>query len=183
MEMITATSAPTSVELCFRVADFTSQEFCGGDEIWRLYHLVEPGDTLWGISRIYGIRVAEIAVVNRIDNPDKIQSGLKLLIPLPDSLPYDIVLGPDRDRFFDEAFGENSDWSVEEQAVIALILNRPGIPSWQQVLVANRLLEEKGYEVRFFPGDRQIVISRGLVNRALNGDMFAVQELKELIGD
>ena len=44
-------------------------------------HLVEKGDTLWGISRKYKVPLKSIAQVNRIELTKPLQIGEKLLIP------------------------------------------------------------------------------------------------------
>lgn len=49
-----------------------------------LYYTVKPGDTLWGISRYYGVPVNAIVRVNHIKNPSLIYSGTRLCIPLGD---------------------------------------------------------------------------------------------------
>lgn len=46
-----------------------------------VYHVVEPGQTLWRISRTYGVDVEEIAVLNGIPNPDRLRAGARLFIP------------------------------------------------------------------------------------------------------
>ncbi|MEK6710426.1 MAG: peptidoglycan DD-metalloendopeptidase family protein [Nitrospinota bacterium] len=46
-----------------------------------VYHVVEPGQTLWKISRAYGVDVEEIAVLNGIGNPDRLLAGKRLFIP------------------------------------------------------------------------------------------------------
>lgn len=45
------------------------------------YHTVLPGQTLWRISRTYGVDVEEIAVLNGINNPDRLLAGARLFIP------------------------------------------------------------------------------------------------------
>jgi len=45
------------------------------------YHLVKRGETLYGISRLYGISVDEIREKNHLSNEDKIYPGQKLFIP------------------------------------------------------------------------------------------------------
>lgn len=44
-------------------------------------HTVAPGDTLWDISRIYGVSVSTIVRTNEITNPDRIRVGQVLMIP------------------------------------------------------------------------------------------------------
>lgn len=44
-------------------------------------YTVQPGDTLWGISRSYGVMVNQIVQLNGIQNPDLIYPGQVFLIP------------------------------------------------------------------------------------------------------
>lgn len=45
-------------------------------------YIVEPGNTLWGISIEYGTTVEDIATLNNIINPNLIFPGEKLIIPV-----------------------------------------------------------------------------------------------------
>ncbi len=59
----------------------------GGVQVWLLssqgnvIHTVQPGETLSSIAVIYKTTVAAIVKVNRIDKPERIFPGQKLLIP------------------------------------------------------------------------------------------------------
>ena len=44
-------------------------------------HLVQKGDTLWGLSRKYKVPLKSIAQANRIKLTKRLQIGEKLLIP------------------------------------------------------------------------------------------------------
>ncbi|MDP8234928.1 MAG: LysM peptidoglycan-binding domain-containing protein [Candidatus Erginobacter occultus] len=44
-------------------------------------HTVEKGDTLWGISRLYGVSVGEIAEANNLADPGRLAVGQRLAIP------------------------------------------------------------------------------------------------------
>gem|GEM_PF-434480 len=44
-------------------------------------YLVQSGDTLWAISRKFGITYQELITANKVLNPQKIQIGQKLIIP------------------------------------------------------------------------------------------------------
>ncbi len=46
-----------------------------------VYHEVKKGETLWRISRAYGVDWRTIIKVNRIENPNEIKPGDKLFIP------------------------------------------------------------------------------------------------------
>ena len=52
----------------------------GTAPIQRTY-TVQPGNTLWGISRLYGITVNQIVQLNHIPNPNLIYPGQVLLLP------------------------------------------------------------------------------------------------------
>lgn len=44
-------------------------------------HMVRPGDTLWNISRIYGVTVDAIVRANNLPDPDLLIPGQVLIIP------------------------------------------------------------------------------------------------------
>ncbi len=44
-------------------------------------HVVSPGDTLWKISRMYGVTVNAIVQANNIANPDILTPGQVIIIP------------------------------------------------------------------------------------------------------
>jgi murein DD-endopeptidase MepM/ murein hydrolase activator NlpD len=46
-----------------------------------VYHTVERGQTLWRIARSYGVGVDELAAANGIDDPDRLEAGVRLLVP------------------------------------------------------------------------------------------------------
>jgi LysM repeat protein len=45
-----------------------------------LYHVVERGDTLYGISERYGVPVAEIRRLNQIEEGQAIYPGQKIML-------------------------------------------------------------------------------------------------------
>jgi len=49
----------------------------------RKTHRVQPGDTLWGLSKRYGARVDAWVRINHLSDADRIQVGQELLIPEP----------------------------------------------------------------------------------------------------
>jgi hypothetical protein len=49
--------------------------------------VVAPGDTLWRISRRYGVSVEAIARANGLRDPDRISVGQRLVVPLPATRP------------------------------------------------------------------------------------------------
>jgi len=46
-----------------------------------IYHVVEPGQTLYRISKAYGVDDAYLAKVNRISDPTRLEAGQRLYIP------------------------------------------------------------------------------------------------------
>jgi murein DD-endopeptidase MepM/ murein hydrolase activator NlpD len=47
----------------------------------NIYHTVKSGETLFGISRLYGVKEADILFINSLTNANKIYAGQKLRIP------------------------------------------------------------------------------------------------------
>lgn len=50
------------------------------NDIKHSLYIVKPGDTLWGISRRFGVSIARIVMLNRISNPNLIYPGNVLRI-------------------------------------------------------------------------------------------------------
>lgn len=46
-----------------------------------IYHVVGPSETLWRISKTYGVDVQSILEANQLEDPTKINNGQRLLIP------------------------------------------------------------------------------------------------------
>lgn len=53
----------------------------------RTYHVVEKGETLYRISRIYGVSLEGIARANDIKDPSQIKVGQRIIIPYYSALP------------------------------------------------------------------------------------------------
>ena len=47
-------------------------------------HMVQPGDTLWGISRLYGVNLDDLRAANNL-TADVIYPGQELVIPLAEA--------------------------------------------------------------------------------------------------
>ncbi|PLR78982.1 spore gernimation protein [Bacillus sp. V3-13] len=45
-------------------------------------HVVQRGETLWAISRRYGVAISQIVSANQLENPDRLVVGLALVIPV-----------------------------------------------------------------------------------------------------
>jgi len=57
------------------------------DRNGALAYQVQPGDTLWAISRRTGISIADLAARNHIRNPDRIYAGQQLDVTPPAPAP------------------------------------------------------------------------------------------------
>lgn len=47
----------------------------------NLYHIVGPSETLWRISKTYGVNMETLLWANQLDDPTKIKNGQRLIIP------------------------------------------------------------------------------------------------------
>lgn len=54
----------------------------GADGRLQYVHVVRPGDTLSGLSKLYGVSLTDMARVNNISDQDLIRVGAILLVPL-----------------------------------------------------------------------------------------------------
>jgi murein DD-endopeptidase MepM/ murein hydrolase activator NlpD len=63
---------------------------CGGSK--ATYHVVRRGENLYRIGKAYGVSHEELARVNDIDDPSRIEVGQQLLIPGAEkAVPVDVV--------------------------------------------------------------------------------------------
>lgn len=60
-----------------------------------VFHVVRAGQTLWRISRVYGVPVEQLVAVNRLDEPTQIVEGRSLFIPGART-PLDVPVFPSR---------------------------------------------------------------------------------------
>jgi len=81
-----------------------------------LVHTVQPGETLWGISRQYGLDMETLALVNELDNPDSLKVGQKLLISASQSVEYTVQRG-DSLWSIATAFGVSVDAIAQANAI------------------------------------------------------------------
>lgn len=56
-------------------------------------HIVQPGETLWSISRQYGLDMETLALVNDLSNPNSIRVGQKLIVSVSQSVEYTVQRG------------------------------------------------------------------------------------------
>jgi hypothetical protein len=100
---------------------------------------------------------------------------------IPDTDPESVASltntfkGPDEKAFWEAAFSPDSDWTIEEQAIIAGVTHSscPN-PGMIDVVNANQLLLTKGYETRFYPAG----VDEQLISQALSGDLAAYGEIE-----
>jgi murein DD-endopeptidase MepM/ murein hydrolase activator NlpD len=63
-------------------------------------YIVQPGDTLWAISRIFNVIIDDLVAANQIENPALVSTGARLVIPGFEGLEGVLVIGQ-------VPFGEN----------------------------------------------------------------------------
>ncbi|MHB1126051.1 MAG: L,D-transpeptidase family protein [Bacillota bacterium] len=53
----------------------------GNNASSKKHYIVQPGDTLWGIARRYGIPLQSLIQANALSNPNTIYPGQQILLP------------------------------------------------------------------------------------------------------
>lgn len=61
----------------------------------RMFHVVQPGDTLMGIARLYGQSVADLVSWNGLSNPNQISVGQQLRVAPPEGAVAQTLAVPD----------------------------------------------------------------------------------------
>lgn len=93
---------------------------------------VRQGDTLYSISRRYGVPVNTLTKVNNIQNPSEVKAGKSLIIPTYVYSPNAPVSAPDADKRVREARSISAPQPATVQSKVAL--SQPLPPKLQQPL-------------------------------------------------
>jgi len=119
-------------------------------------HVVERGQTLWRIARAYGVDPEELARLNGIDDPTRIETGQVLFIPgataVLDVPPYVPPVAPDLSGAGDPRGTEEPDGSWLWPVSRPRLLSGFGVP--------RRSRPHQGIDVRGDTGDPTVVASR-----------------------
>jgi murein DD-endopeptidase MepM/ murein hydrolase activator NlpD len=67
--------------------------FAQGSQSAGPVYIVQPGDTLWGISRIFNVALDDLAAENGIGDPSLLGVGVRLVIPGMEGLEGVLVIG------------------------------------------------------------------------------------------
>jgi murein DD-endopeptidase MepM/ murein hydrolase activator NlpD len=101
--LLTACAAPRAVPAS---SPRTRQPPAEGQPPPGVFHRIEPGQTLYTISRTYGVSLKSVVAANELADPDRIDSGTTLFIPgaprvldvpataLPGMVPDDLFRKP-----------------------------------------------------------------------------------------
>ena len=81
----------------------------------EIMHTVNPGETVWAISRAYGVSVDDIIAVNSLDDVTDIPIGRQLLIPGATELRSI----PPADLYGEFRPGPVLDWPVQGRAILS----------------------------------------------------------------
>lgn len=99
-------------------------------------YIVQPGDTLEGIGRRFGVPWPSIAQANGIEEPYTIRIGQELVIPAPDDTGVD----PDADFYIVQPGDTLIDIAFELEVSTALLADVNNIDNWDEIYVGQRLL-------------------------------------------
>ncbi len=112
-------------------------------------HMVQPGDTLWGISRLYGVNLDDLRAANNL-TADVIYPGQELVIPLAEDEPQEIVPTatlPSVEGGFDLPEGSYTPQDLADLELLARLVyaEARGEPYQGQVAVAAVVLNRVGH--------------------------------------
>jgi LysM repeat protein len=77
---VVAAVSPVVTEAAFALVEPESTAEAAGDEL--PVHIVRAGDTLGNISQFYNVPLADIVQINNLANPNVLQVGQQLIIPV-----------------------------------------------------------------------------------------------------
>lgn len=128
-----------------------------------LYHRVERGQTLWSISKRYGVELDTLVQLNRLPDSSQINAGQMILIPVPPAARAAAPTTAAATPF--EADGNGFIWPVQGQVLAAFGTRQQGVAN-QGIDVAapagTPVLAARGGRVSFvgeeLPGYGQTVI-------------------------
>ncbi|MDD5109389.1 MAG: N-acetylmuramoyl-L-alanine amidase [Candidatus Omnitrophica bacterium] len=60
----------------------------------NVFHIVAPGETIWRISKMYDVKIGDIARANNLKTPEKLEIGQRLLVPQAAPIKPVIALYP-----------------------------------------------------------------------------------------
>lgn len=60
----------------------------------NVFHVVAPGETIWRISKMYDVKIADIARANNLKAPEKLEIGQRLIVPQAAPIKPVIALYP-----------------------------------------------------------------------------------------
>jgi len=112
-------------------------------------HMVQPGDTLWGISRLYGVNMDDLRAANNL-TADVIYPGQELVITLAEDEPQEIVPTatlPSVEGGFDLPEGSYTPQDLADLELLARLVyaEARGEPYQGQVAVAAVVLNRVGH--------------------------------------
>ena len=130
------------------------------DQTEEPVYIVEPGDTLWAISRTFNVSIDDLSKKNGIDDPSQLSVGARLTIPGYEGLQGVLVIKT-------VPFGETIDSLSKRYKISAANLNRLN-------RAFNRSISNRGFwadSIRFplMPGPH---CARSLPNSTLNQEGF-----------
>lgn len=151
-----------------------------------LYYVVQPGDSLWKISRVFNIPVNTLASYNNISNPSQIQVGFELRFPkgtngyLTNPGQYLICIDAGHQQtpnYTEEPYGPGS---IEMAAAVysgtqGVITGKPEYElNLEVALKVQAMLEQRGFNVLMIRTTNNVNISnvaRAVIANNANADL------------
>jgi murein DD-endopeptidase MepM/ murein hydrolase activator NlpD len=130
-------------------------------------HVVQPGQTLWRIARVYGVTPGQLARVNELGDPTRLDVGLRLLIPGVSSVrevpPYpaplpDLPSEPSVATEFKAAVATQWEWPLPEGRILSYF----GVPRGSHDHGGIDIRGARGEEVRASRPGRVVYSGAGM---------------------
>lgn len=88
----------------------------------KIYYVVKKGDSLWGISKQYGVGVKELMDINNISSPYDLRVGQKIIIPYYRQIVNTLFFWPLEGEIIN-FFGEDVDNTINRGLNIKVALS------------------------------------------------------------
>jgi spore germination protein len=133
-------------------------------------HVVNVGDTLWKISRFYGVSISSIVQANLVTNPDRLVLGQALVVPTPRGAH--IVRSGESIWSISQLYGIPPNVLASDNQIINAALLYPG----QALYIRKSIIDVNGYLAQTGMEGQKVVNDLGDYLSSLSISSYHIQQ-------